>query len=298
MMQLFNRNPVSDYVWYVTTGQPLPTGFYSNTARRTFDQTTYGDIRIYSKIGYSNFNGIQLEAERRYRHGVALQFFYLLSNSASTGATPSQGGDFTVNAINQPDRFLPGTMPENIDQRIRFYRYAHDSDIPKHRIRWNGLVDLPFGRGKKLFGDVSSKLDRLVGGWQVAAYGTLNSRWYQLPTGNWGTLGQREIYGTKYPIQDCRSGTCIASYLYYNGYIPANRINVPGGVLGVPQNYKPSSQPINPTPADGGLSDPNRSNFETNNVLVPLKTGTNQLVTFDTGLHPWRNQVAPGPWIN
>ncbi len=299
MMQLFNRNPVSDYVWYVTTGQPLPTGFFSNTARRTYDQTTYGDIRIYSKIGYSNFNGIQLEAERRFKRGLAFQFFYLLSNSASTGATPSQGGDFTVNAINQPDRFLPGTMPENLDRRIRFYRYSHDVDVPKHRIRWNTLVDLPFGRGKKLFGNVDSKLDRLVGGWQVAAYGTVASRWYLLPTGNWGTLGDREIYGTKYGIQDCRGGPCIPGYLYYNGYIPANRINVAGGVTGVPQNYKPSSQPINPTPADGGSpSDPNRSNYETNNVVVPLKNGTNQLVAFDTGLHPWRNQVAPGPWLS
>jgi hypothetical protein len=299
MMQLYNTNPISNYVWYVTSGQPLPTGLYSNTARRSFDQTTYGDIRIYSKIGYSNFNGIQLEAERRYRRGLAFQFFYLLSNSSSTGATPSQGGDFTVNAINQPDRFLPGTMPENLDQRIRFYRYMRDADVPKHRIRWNGLVDLPLGRGKRLFGNVDSKLDRLVGGWQVAAYGTIASRWWTLPTGNWGTLGEREVYGTKYQVQDCRSGPCFNGYLYYNGYIQANRINVAGGVLGVPQNYKPSSQPINPTPADGGSpSDPNRSNYETNNVLVPLKNGTNQLVAFDTGLHPWRNQVAPGPWLS
>jgi Carboxypeptidase regulatory-like domain len=299
MMQLYNTNPISNYVWYVTTGQPLPTGFYSNTARRTLDQTTYGDIRIYSKIGYSNFNGIQLEAERRYRRGLALQFFYLLSNSSSTGATPSQGGDFTVNAINQPDRFLSGTMPQDLDQRIRFYRYSHDADIPKHRIRWNALVDLPFGRGKKLLGGVGTKFDRLIGGWQVAAYGTINSRWWVLPTGNWGTLSDREIYGTKYSIQDCRSGPCFQGYLYYNGYIPANRINVAGGVQGVPQNYKPSSQPIVPTPADGGSpTDPNRSNYETNNVLVPLKNGTNQLVNFDTGLHPWRNQVAPGPWLS
>jgi hypothetical protein len=35
--------------------------------------------------------------------------------------------------------------------------------------------------------------------------------------------------------------------------------------MGVPANYKQPSQPINPTPADGGSStDPNRSNYETN----------------------------------
>ena len=36
---------------------------------------------------------------------------------------------------------------------------------------------------------------------------------------------------------------------------------------------------------------------DNNNVLVPLKNGQNQLVAFDTGLHPWRNQVMPGPWL-
>ena len=32
-------------------------------------------------------------------------------------------------------------------------------------------------------------------------------------------------------------------------------------------------------------------------MLVPLKNGTNQLVAFDTGLHPWRNQAVAGPWL-
>jgi hypothetical protein len=299
MMQLYNTNPISNYVWYVTTGLPLPNGLYSNTARRSFDQTVYGDIRIYSKIGYNNFNGIQLEMERRYSRGLAFQLFYLMSNSASTGATPSQGGDFTVNAVNQPDRFLPGAMPDDLGKRIRFYRYAKDPDIPKHRVRWNLLVDVPVGRGKKLFGDTGPNLDRLVGGWQIAGYGSAVSRWFAKPTGNWGTFGTPEVYGTKYPIQDCRSGACFPSYLYYNGYIPANRINVAGGVTGVPQNYSPSSQPIYPTPADGGSpTDPNRANYETNNVIVPLKNGTNQLTAYDTGLHPWRNLLLPGPWLS
>jgi hypothetical protein len=190
-------------------------------------------------------------------------------------------------------------MPSDVNQRIRFYRYMHDPDVPQHRFRWNALVDLPFGRGKTFFSNTSTKLDRLAGGWQVAAYGSIQSRWWNLPTGNWGPLGQRQIYGDKYKIQDCRSGACLRGYLYYNGYIPANRVNVAGGVTGVPTNYTPSSQPINPTPADGGsATDPNRSNYETNNVVVALKNGTSQLVNYDTGLHPWRNEVAPGPWIN
>ena len=107
---------------------------------------------------------------------MAFQFFYVLSNSISTGATPSQGGDFTQNAIDQPDRFLPGTYPTSVEDRVRFYRYGRDGDIPKHRIRFNYLYDLPFGRGKKFLGNVGNGWNRLVGGWQIAGYGTTNSR--------------------------------------------------------------------------------------------------------------------------
>ena len=296
MMQLYNYNPISNYVWYAGSGQPLPTGYYSNTVRRDLDQTVYGNMRVYSKIGYSNYSGIQLEAERRYSRGVAFQLFYVLSNSLSTGNTPSQGGDFTVNAIYQPNVFLPGAMPQNVDNRIRFYRYARDTDIPQQRIRYNFLYDLPFGKGKRFFGHTNSILDRVVGGWQAAGSGTAQSRWWSLPTGNWGSFGTPQTYGTQYPIQDCRAGQCFPGYLYYNGYIPANRINVAGGVLGVPQSYTPSSAPINPIPANGRVVDPNLN--DNNNVYVPLKNGSLQLVNFDSGLNPWRNQAVQGPWIS
>jgi hypothetical protein len=290
----YNANPISNYVWYAASGQPLPQGFYSNTVRRAFDQTTYGNILIYSKIGYSNFNGIQLEFERRYSRGLSFQVFYLMSNSLSTGSVASQGGGFGTYQLEQPEIFLPGAMPQNVSDRLRFYRYARDTDIPQHRVRWNYLYDLPVGRGKKLLGNVGSKLNRVVGGWQIAGYGTTNSRYWSLPTGNWGPFAKPEVYGTQYKVQDCRAGTCFPGYLYYNGYIPANRINVAGGVLGVPQNYTPSSRPINPAPASGTVD----ANFnDTNNVLVPLKNGTNQLVAYDTGLNPWRNQAMQGPWL-
>src|SRR5262245_15492001 len=195
MMELFNRNPVSNYVWYSTTGQPLPVGTYANTARRAYDQTVIGDIRVYSKFGYSNFSGVQLEAERRFSKGLAFQFFYVISNSMSTGATPSQGGDFTQNAIDQADRFLPGTYPTSVEDRVRFYRYSRDGDVPKHRIRFNYLYDLPFGKGKKFFGNLSGAANHLVGGWQIAGYGTSNSRWFALPSGNWGGASPLQGYG-------------------------------------------------------------------------------------------------------
>ena len=94
-------------------------------------------------------------------------------------------------------------------------------------------------------------------------------------------------------------------YLYYNGYIPANRVNsvnangVPNGVMGVPESYRPFQTPINPTPRNGGSSsDPLFPFYESNTVFVPLKNGTLQRVNYDTSLHPLRNQyfMAPNQW--
>ena len=294
-VQRYNANPISNYVWYKATGLALPNGFYSNTVRRAIDQTTYGDISIYTKTGYSNYTGVQLELERRFSHGLAFQLFYLMSNSASTGNVASQGGGFATYQIDQPEIFLPGTVPTSAEDRLRFYRYQRDPDIPKHRVRWNYLYDLPFGRGKKFGGSMGRNLDRFVGGWQIAGYGTTNSRYWSLPTANWGATNPLQFYGTQYKINDCRQGTCFPGYLYYNGYIPANRINNATGVQGVPTSYIPSIQPINPIPANGQVADQNFN--DNNNVIVPLKNGQNQLVAYDNGLHPWRNQVMPGPWL-
>src|SRR5207248_6301839 len=122
------------------------------------------------------------------------------------------------------------------------------------------------------------------------------------PSGQWGAVNKLQIYG-KAPINDCRGGACFAGYMYYNGYLPATVIaNGSGGcvasatacVYGVPSGYVPVASNINPAVATGTV-DANFNN--TNNVIVWLKDGTNQLVAFDSGLNTLRNQWAPGPWI-
>jgi hypothetical protein len=101
----------------------------------------------------------------------------------------------------------------------------------------------------------------------------------------------------------CRSGVCHGGYLYWNGYIPANRINnadprtgEPNGVMGVPSNYVPSSRPLIPTPADGGNpADPLYPYYDSHNVMAPMKNGSMQRIDFNPNLNPWRNQFVLGP---
>ena len=138
----------------------------------------------------------------------------------------------------------------------------------------------------------------------------MTSTWWSLPTGNWTFPNNLEIYGTKYKIQDCRSGVCYDGWLYYNGYISPNRINSydssgkPNGVMGVPANYKPAGAPLIPwgstalppnAPANTNVS----QFWDTNTVWVPLNNGTVQRTTYNDNNHPWRkdgftSQLIPG----
>jgi hypothetical protein len=115
-----------------------------------------------------------------------------------------------------------------------------------------------------------------------------------------------EIYGYKYPIQDCRSGACYPGYLYWNGYIPASQINShdangrPNGVEGVPDNYKAAGAPLIPwgsttLPANAPANTNLKTYWDTNTVWLPLSNGTVQRTTYNNNLHPWRNQYINGP---
>ena len=301
MSQWYTFNEASPaYVWYATTGEPFPTGEYANVARRPFDQEVYGTMQRYQKTGWSNYNGFQVEFEHRYSKGYAFQVFYVMSNAMRVA-----GDGWRDDILRPASYYMPGTVPEDDAARNRLLFYRRDTGIPKHRVNWNFLVDLPFGRGKTLGRNANRLVNTLIGGWQVAGNGTLTSRYFALPTSYWGNYNGVERYEKEYPIQDCRSGVCYDGWLYWNGYIPANRINStdprtgrPNGVMGVPDNYRPFQTPLIPTPQDGGnSSDPNFGFYETNTVHVPLKNGTLQRTSYDTGLHPLQNQYFMGPMI-
>ena len=183
----------------------------------------------------------------------------------------------------------------------RFYRYSRDGDIPKHHIPFNYLYDLPIGRGKKLLGNVGKNLDRLVGGWQVAGYGSTNSRWVALPNTQWGSFAPLKKYG---PGADQRlPRRCLLRRLHVFQRLPSSdghrrfhhgkmrrkrhclRLWTALGLCALGGAHQ-----------SGGYRW--RSEFQQpNNVNVPLKNGTQQLVSYDTGLNPYRNQWFPGPWL-
>lgn len=278
-----------DYVWFVTTREPIPSGEFSNVARRPYDQQVYGSISEFAGTGFSNTTAFQFGLTRRYNRGLAFDVFYVHSLANTTGTS--------VPALNE---FVPGQLPTDFDDRSRMATYGRNTSIPKHRVRWNWLIDLPFDRwaGRP---NQEGILGKIIGGWQFAGIGWLGSTYFGLPTDNWTLTGAPiEVYGKTYPIEDCRSGACIPGFLWWNGYIPENLINTPNGIQGVPESYRPAVTPLIPwgstelpenAPPDTDIT----AFWDSNDVWVRMNDGSVQRVEFDPGYHPWGTAVAEGP---
>ena len=289
------NNSTPSYIWYASKQQPLPTGLYSSVATRPYNQTVYGDINTWSSIDYSRHNSFEFELQRRYHKGLAFQVFYIIGRNLMTSAT-----------IRSSNYYLPGSVPTDVDARNRLLNYTIDNGVPKHTMRWNFVLDLPFGTGKKIGGNVSGFVNKLIGGWQLTGLGSWYSTRWTLPTGVYPTGTPIEIYGYKYPIQNCTTGICTPGYLWWNGYIPANKINShdasgnPNGIMGVPADYKPAASYLIPygqtaLPANAPANTNVSSYWDTNTVWVPLTNGNVQRTTYNNQMHPWTNQYFPGP---
>jgi len=269
------NDPTPTYIWYATTGQPLPTGTYANTARNPYNQTLYGAMYEYMNIGWSNDQSFKINIEHRYSKGYAFQVFYLMSNALTAGGQSWYGSN-----LETPNQYL-NPVPTNQHDLLRLTQYQRDPSTPKNSIRWNWVVDLPFGKGKTLGHDVNRKLNALIGGWQVAGFGMVNSNWDTMAASNYGPEGQFKVYGTEYPVQDCTSGTCYNAYLYDNGYISPklrNETNAAGqciGICGIPSSYQPYNQPLitwgqTTAPANMPAGTNLSTYWDTNSVWIPL----------------------------
>ncbi len=272
----YNQSP-STYVWETTTGTTPPTGALASVATNPYDNTTWGGNTLSQKTGWSNDSALQLNYQRPFKRGFAYQVFYVYSRAFRVG-----GNTFRDAVLYPGADFLPGVIPSNINPGTilnpsqalnRWENYHVDTAIPEYRFQFNGIVDLPVGKGKRFLRNANKFVDALIGGYQVAFVGQALSQSFQVAANNWGATAPLQVYKSGVPITDCRSGVCHPEYLWYNGYIAPTAISQ---IKGLPSNYVPYEAPINNTPGT--------TNFGNNNVPVTLKNGT----VVSTG-------YAPGP---
>jgi len=291
---LINEAP-STYVWQVTTGTALPTGRFAGVATRPYDQRTWGGITQSTKFGFSNDSALQFNYQRPYRQGFGYQIFYVYSRAFRVG-----GNTFRDNVLYPAAIFAPGAIPQGMDvgtqlepsrEFNRWQNYRPDTVIPLHRVSFNGIVDVPFGKGRRFLKSSNRLLDAIIGGYQMAFVGTVVSQSFQVTNTNWGATNPITLYKDGAPVTDCRSGVCRDAYLWFNGYLPPTVINAAGrGVQGVPSNYQPYLAPINNTPG--------APNFGNNNVTVRLNNGQQVTTAFlpgPAGVNPYNAMVLQGP---
>ena len=285
----------STYVWQAKTGTTPPTGTFASVATRPYNNTTWGGITQSTKYGFSNDSALQFVYQRPYRRGFGYGAFYVYSRAFRVG-----GNTFRDNLLYPAELFAPGVIPQGMDVGTKFkpsrefnrwQNYRADTAIPMHRVSFNGLVAVPFGKGRHFLKNSNRLLDALIGGYQISFTGTVVSQAFQVATGNYGATSPVKQYKNSVPVTDCRSGVCRPAYMWFNGYLAPTVINAATrGVQGVPSDYVPYLAPINNTPG--------ATNFGNNNVSQTLANGQQVTTAFSpgpSGVQPYNAFVLQGP---
>ena len=177
--------PVSRYNYQAQTGNLAPNLAYDRQLDPNWTMT--GADGVLEHNGYSNSNSAQVALERRFASGLSFQIFYaythILTTNDSGGFSFGGAGGINASATGNGNQGggTSGSVPANSEiigypnlsdsARLRLL-YTNSSQVPPQRVTWNGLYELPFGRGKRFLGNSSRALNELVGGWQLGFIGT------------------------------------------------------------------------------------------------------------------------------
>jgi hypothetical protein len=336
----YNAHP-SSYSWEMVNGIVPPTGgasvigtaqqnTYSATATGPYDQSVYGGGNYDTlKSGWSNDNIFQANYQRLFHHGIAYQIEYNWSKPFRIGSDSSRDSEinpvqnYAVSGLGvmSPDYgtaiapAAPPKPPAGIASYAyyrslnRFENYMVDTAVPKQHIQFNGIVDLPFGRGKRFLGNANRFLDEVVGGYQIAGDGSISSQDFTVTATHWGPTNPLHVYKHKAPITDCRSGNCYKAYEWFNGYIAPTAVSgsacsagLTAVVSGLPSNWAPYQTPVD---TDCNPKDPAYKYYGDDEVGITLLNGTKGPISYQpyptantatgVGSNPFSHTVLNGP---
>ena len=114
-----------------------------------------GQVEALLNAEQSNYNALQVKVEHRFSSGFFLLGSYTYSRAIDNGSTTTQG-DLANGSNSEPQNSFD----------LQAERGPSDNNAT-HRFVLSYVYDLPFGNGKKYFGDASRGLNAVVGGWQL-----------------------------------------------------------------------------------------------------------------------------------
>jgi hypothetical protein len=215
------NDPMALFNYRATTGLIGAT----NADTRRFNPNWSGQAVKHN--GYSNTQSFQFEYDHRFSHGLTLQGFYTWAHAMSTtDAGGSSSGDSSIAANGSGYSFL---VPQNgeilgnpqlSDSQRLALGYTNSGDVPPQHVRWNGVYELPFGKGKK-FGNAShGVVNQLIGGWSIGFIGEWRSGFWM------GVNSGYYLFGDPTLSKDQRVTVDIfgrQQQVYFKGYFDSSQ---------------------------------------------------------------------------
>jgi hypothetical protein len=119
----------------------------------------FGTNVYISNQGASSYDGMLVSLRKRFSQGLQFDFNYTLSHAIDNGSS-------VVNTVT-------GGLVCDVTN-LRVCRGNSDFDI-RHLVNANFIYELPFGKGRMLFGSAPGWVDQIIGGWEVSGIVTARS---------------------------------------------------------------------------------------------------------------------------
>ena len=298
MLQNYAINdPEPNYNYAVRTGL-IPPGD-SNYLRGVLNWGLYGN----NHTGYSRDHSFQAEVRRTFTNGASFQVFYTFTRQLGTDDPGGAGLSSTsVNGGGGAGHLGGsggGAVPENFEllgepnltyaQRERLV-YFNSTTIPPHNVTFNGVYDLPFGKGKHFARNSSTALNYLIGGWEIASIGVWHSGLWMGLANNLVQPGNVRIPAGSRPILHQAGNSKSDTFReWFAGNFPTSSYTAASGSIVTPV---------------ARLAGPNCTGGYDGHFAVPLSNApsNNGATCYNAGFSgfynpaPRNNIIGPGAW--
>jgi hypothetical protein len=165
----------------------LPSGFLF-----PFPQFA-GALNVIDSNDFSTYHALQVQLDRRFTNGFTYQVAYTWAKSLDTRSF-DPAFTITANGSGQAASSTP------FDIYNRRYNYAPSDFDRRHVLQSYWVWELPFGKGKRFGNTAGAWSNRLIGGWQLAGFLTVQG-------GRPFTIfsGINTVYNTVNSTADCAS---------------------------------------------------------------------------------------------
>ena len=140
------------YVGSLSRKLPYEIGDINRNGRITPD---IGSITSQFSVGSGHYHSLQSKLTKRFSRGMSALASYTWGKNIDNGPAPFNLGH-NLNSNNQPQD------PFNLAAELAIA----DTDVT-HNLVVSAIYELPFGRGKRFFGDWHGARQSMLGGWQM-----------------------------------------------------------------------------------------------------------------------------------